>query len=50
MTISDLVRLAIIERIEDMYDVKVYYDAMAEFEKNPVTYTHEKVKRMLELD
>lgn len=50
MTISDLVRQAIMERIEDEYDLKVYYEAMAEFEKNPVTYTHEEVKRMLELD
>jgi len=50
MTISELVRQAIIERIEDEYDLKAYYEAMEEFKKNPVTYTHEEVKRMLELD
>ena len=50
MTISELVRQAIMERIEDEYDLKAYYEAMEEFKKNPVTYTHEEVKRMLELD
>lgn len=50
MTISELVRQAIMERIEDEYDLNVYYEAMEEFKKNPITYTHEEVKRMLELD
>ena len=50
MTLSDLVRQAIMERIEDEYDLKIYYEAMEEFKKNPVTYTHEEVKKMLELD
>ncbi len=50
MTISELVRQAVMERIEDEYDLKAYYEAMDEFNKNSVTYTHEEVKRMLELD
>ncbi len=50
MTISELVRQAIMERIEDEYDLNLYHEAMEEFKKNPVTYTHEEVKRMLELD
>ena len=50
MTISELVRQAIMERIEDEYDLNVYYEAMEEFKKNPITYTHEEVERMLELD
>ncbi len=50
MSISELVRQAVMERIEDEYDLKAYYEAMDEFNKNSVTYTHEEVKRMLELD
>lgn len=50
MTMSELVRQAIMERIEEEYDLKIYYEAMEEFKKDPVTYTHEEVKRMLELD
>lgn len=37
-------RVALIgERIEDEYDLKAYEEAMAEFKKNPVTYSHEEV-------
>ena len=49
-TISELVRKAIIERIEDEYDLECYEKAMEEYKKNPKTYSHEEVKRMLELD
>ncbi len=49
-TISEFVRNAIMEKIEDEYDLKCYEKAMKEYKKNPVTYTHEEVAKMLELD
>lgn len=50
ISISDLIRNAVIEKIEDEYDLKCYYEAMEEFKKNPKTYTMEEVKKELELE
>ncbi len=50
MSVSDLIRQSVMERIEDEYDLKIYEDAMAVYQKNPVTYTHDEVKKILELD
>lgn len=49
ISLSDLVRKALIEKIEDEYDLKCYYKAMEEHKKNPKTYTHEEVRKMMEL-
>ena len=49
-TLSDLIRNAIIEKIEDEYDLKCYEKAVEEYKKNPVTYTHEQVAQLLELE
>ena len=49
-TLSDLIRNAIIEKIEDEYDLKCYEKAIEEYKKNPVTYTHEQVAKLLELE
>ena len=49
-TISDLIRNAIIEKIEDEYDLKCYEKAIEEYKKNPVTYTHEQISQLLELE
>ena len=49
ISISDLVRNAILEKIEDEYDLQCYYDAMEEFKKNPKTYTTDELKQMMEL-
>jgi stalled ribosome rescue protein Dom34 len=49
-SVSEFVRRAVIERIEDEYDLKCYYEAIEEFKKNPVTYTHEQIREMLEID
>lgn len=50
MTVSELVRRTVLERIEDEYDLKTYEKAMEEYSKNPVTFTHAEVRRMLETD
>lgn len=39
ISISELFRTAVIERIEDDIDIKAYNEAMEEFKKDPVTYT-----------
>ena len=49
ISVSELVRQSVMERIEDEYDLKLYEKALAEYEKNPVTYTHEEIGRELGL-
>lgn len=49
MTISELVRSSIIERIEDEYDLNLYKEAISEFDANPVTYSLDEVERKLGL-
>lgn len=49
ISVSDLIRNAVIEKIEEEYDLKTYYDAMEEYKKNPKTYTHEEVRKMMKL-
>ncbi|MBQ2824568.1 MAG: CopG family transcriptional regulator [Oscillospiraceae bacterium] len=50
MSVSELVRRSVMERIEDEFDLKAYEEAMAEYKKNPVTYSHEEVAKLLDLD
>ena len=47
ITISELIRKAVIERIEDEYDLMLYNEAMEEFKNNPITYSLEEVEREL---
>ena len=49
MTLSELIRNAIMEKIEDEYDLQCYEKAIAEYRKNPITYTLEEVKKELGL-
>jgi Arc/MetJ family transcription regulator len=37
-TMADAVRVVLMERLEDEYDLKALREAEAEFQKNPVTY------------
>ena len=50
MSVSELVRTTVLERIEDEYDLKVYEKAMAEHKKNPVTFSLEEVEKELGLN
>ena len=50
MTVSDFARRAMLDRIEDEFDLKECEAALAEYRKNPVTYSHEEVASMLDLD
>ncbi|MBS5880716.1 MAG: ribbon-helix-helix protein, CopG family [Clostridium sp.] len=50
ISLSDLFRSAVLERIEDEYDLAAYNEAMEEYRKSPVSYSHAEVVRMLEDD
>ena len=50
MSFSELFRNAVLEQIEDEYDLESYKKAIEKYKKNPVTYTHEEVAKMLNLD
>ena len=50
MSVSELIRQTVLERIEDEYDLKTYKLAMAEYQENPVVYSHDEARKMLELD
>ena len=47
-TVSDVMRTAILEKIEDEFDLKEYDLAMEAYRKNPVSYTLHEVERMLD--
>ena len=47
-SVSEFMRQAALERIEDEYDLKTFREAMAEFQKDPVTYSHEDAWKMIE--
>ncbi len=49
ITVSELLRQSVIERIEDEYDLNAYKEAMAEFKKNQVTYKLDEVEKELGL-
>ena len=49
MSVSDMVRRAVLERIEDEYDLDCYYRAMEDFKQDPVTYTMDEIKKELGL-
>lgn len=50
ISVSELIRQTVMERIEKEYDLKAYEEAVKEYKKNPVTFTHAEIVRMLEMD
>ena len=48
-TVSDAVREAILEKIEDEFDIDIYTKAMEEHKKVQKTYTHDEVMKALDL-
>lgn len=50
VSVSEYVRNIINEKLEDMYDIKLAEEAYAEHMKDPVTYSHDEVKAMLDMD
>lgn len=47
ISLSDLIRNAVLEKIEDEYDLKCYEEAIKEYRKNPKTYTLNEVEEEL---
>lgn len=43
MTVSECIRRAILEKVEDEYDLKAYREAMEEYKRDPVTFTLDEV-------
>lgn len=49
ISLSDLIRNAVLEKIENEYDLECYKKAIKEYNKNPKTYTLDEVKEELGL-
>jgi Ribbon-helix-helix protein, copG family. len=49
MSISDLVRQSVLEKIEDDFDLTSYQVAMTAHTQNPITYTLDEVEKELDL-
>ena len=49
MSVSEMVRQAVMDKIEDEYDLKAYQQAMEEYLKDPTTYSLDEVERELGL-
>jgi len=50
MPLSAFAAAAMRERMEDELDRQAYEEAMEELRKNPVTYTHAEVAKMLGIE
>ena len=50
ISVSDLIRNAVFEKIEDEYDLKVYRESLEEYNNNPISYSHEEVCKMLGIE
>ncbi len=49
ISVSELVRQSVLERIEDEYDLKAYEKAIAEYKANPMTYSLDEIEKELDL-
>jgi len=49
-TVSEVMREAIFEKIEDEFDIYLYENAMKEFEKDNKTYTISEARKILDLE
>ena len=49
ISVSELVRRSVLERIEEEYDLQAYQEAIEEYRENPITYTLDEVEKELGL-
>jgi RHH-type transcriptional regulator, rel operon repressor / antitoxin RelB len=49
-TVSEVMRKAILEKIEDEFDIFIYEKANKAYEQNPKTYTIEEAKAILGIE
>ena len=50
ISVSELIRSAVYSKIEDDYDIEAYREALAEYNKDPVSYSHSEVCKMLGIE
>lgn len=48
ISVSEFARRSMFDQIEDEFDLKELNEATAEWEKDPVTYSHEDAWRLIE--
>ncbi len=49
-SVSDVIRLAILDQIEDEYDLKLFSEAKKEYEANPDTLSHSEIMKKYGFD
>ena len=49
VSLSEAIKRAYFEKIEEEYDIALADVALREYKENPKTYTHEEIKKMLGL-
>ena len=49
VSVSEIVRKAVLEKIEDEIDVELARKALEEYQADPTTYSHDEVGKMLGL-
>ena len=49
-TVSEVVRAAILDQIEDEYDLELYRQAIQEFREKPLSYSLDEVAKLLETE
>lgn len=49
LSLSDLIRQTVIERIETEYDLEIFDKAMSQYKSNPVLYSLDDVEREIGL-
>lgn len=48
ISITELFKQTVIEKIEDETDHKIYKESMSEHNNNPITFSHKEAKKILE--
>lgn len=49
LTLTDAIKKAILERIEEDFDIALFDNAFREYKKNPKTYSLEDIKKEFDL-
>ena len=49
ISVSELIRQTLLERIENEYDLECFDRALAEYKENPVTYSLDEIEKELGL-
>lgn len=49
LSVSDLIRQTVMERIENEYDLEMFNKALKEYKEDPVTYSLDEVEKELGL-